>query len=114
MRICDWISDVCSSDLKIVQLGGKVLTASDSGGFILDPDGIDLEKIDWIKAHKTHRRERIEEYVEAFPGATFHAGKAQWRVPCDVALLSAPQNELMGARKSGGQGQGVSISEELR
>src|SRR3546814_3423318 len=96
MRICDWISDVCSSDLKIVQLGGKVLTASDSGGCILDPDGIDLEKIDWIKAHKTHRRGRIEEYVEAFPGATFHAGKTPWRVPCDVALPCATQNELLG------------------
>lgn len=81
---------------KIVQLGGKVLTVSDSGGFILDPDGITQEKIDWIKAHKTHRRGRIEEYVEAFPGATFHAGKTPWHVPCDVALPCATQNELLG------------------
>ena len=81
---------------KIVQLGGKVLTLSDSGGFIHDPDGIDQEKIDWVKTHKTHRRGRIEEYVEAFPKATFHAGKTPWGVPCDVALPCATQNELLG------------------
>ena len=81
---------------KIVQLGGKVLTLSDSGGFIHDPDGITQEKIDWVKTHKTHRRGRIEEYVEAFPNATFHAGKTPWGVPCDVALPCATQNELLG------------------
>ena len=81
---------------KIVQLGGKVLTLSDSGGFIHDPDGIDQEKIDWVKTHKTYRRGRIEEYVEAFPKATFHAGKTPWGVPCDVALPCATQNELLG------------------
>jgi Glutamate dehydrogenase/leucine dehydrogenase len=81
---------------KIVQLGGKVLTLSDSGGFIHDPDGIDQEKIDWVKTHKTHRRGRIEEYVEAFPNASFHAGKTPWGVPCDVALPCATQNELLG------------------
>jgi glutamate dehydrogenase (NADP+) len=81
---------------KIVQLGGKVLTLSDSGGYIHDPDGIDQEKIDWVKTHKTHRRGRIEEYVEVFPKATFHAGKTPWGVPCDVALPCATQNELLG------------------
>jgi len=81
---------------KVVQLGGKVLTLSDSGGFIHDPDGVTQEKIDWVKTHKTHRRGRIEEYVEAFPGATFTAGKTPWGVPCDVALPCATQNELLG------------------
>jgi glutamate dehydrogenase (NADP+) len=81
---------------KIVQLGGKVLTLSDSGGFIHDPDGITPEKIDWVKAHKTHRRGRIEEYVAEFPRATFTAGKTPWGVPCDVALPCATQNELLG------------------
>lgn len=81
---------------KIVQLGGKVLTLSDSGGFIHDPDGITQEKIDWVKAHKTHRRGRIEEYVSEYPGASFHAGKTPWHVPCDVALPCATQNELNG------------------
>lgn len=81
---------------KIVQLGGKVLTMSDSGGFIHDPDGINQEKIDWIKAHKTHRRGRIEEYVKEFKSATFHAGERPWGVKCDLALPCATQNELDG------------------
>ncbi len=86
---------------KIVQLGGKVLTLSDSGGFIHDPDGINQDKIDWVKTHKTHRRGRIEDYVEEFKGATFHQGATPWAVPCDVALPCATQNELLGddARK---------------
>jgi glutamate dehydrogenase (NADP+) len=81
---------------KIVQLGGKVLTLSDLGGFIHDPDGITQEKINWVKTHKTHRRGRIQDYVEAFPAATFHEGKTPWGVPCDVALPCATQNELLG------------------
>lgn len=81
---------------KIVQLGGKVLTLSDSGGFIHDPDGITQEKIDWVKAHKTHRRGRIEEYCEEFKSASFTAGKTPWGVKCDVALPCATQNELLG------------------
>lgn len=81
---------------KITQLGGKVLTLSDSAGFIHDPDGIGLDKINWVKAHKTHRRGRIEDYVAEYPGATFHAGKTPWAVPCDVALPCATQNELLG------------------
>ncbi|MBX9815155.1 MAG: NADP-specific glutamate dehydrogenase [Sphingomonas sp.] len=86
---------------KIVQFGGKVITLSDSGGFVHDPDGIDQEKIDWVKAHKTHRRGRLEDYVEAFPHARFHAGATPWGVACDVALPCATQNELDGddARK---------------
>jgi glutamate dehydrogenase (NADP+) len=82
---------------KLVQLGGKVLTLSDSGGFIHDPDGITQKKIDWVKAHKTHRRGRIEDYVEEFKGAEFHADKKPWAVPCDIALPCATQNELLGA-----------------
>ena len=81
---------------KIVQLGGKVLTLSDSGGFIHDPDGIDQEKIDWVKTHKTHRRGRIEDYVGEFRSATFIADKTPWGVPCDIALPCATQNELLG------------------
>ncbi|HEX8191542.1 MAG TPA: NADP-specific glutamate dehydrogenase [Allosphingosinicella sp.] len=82
---------------KIVQLGGKVLTLSDSEGFIHDPEGIDQEKIDWVKAHKTKRRGRISDYAERFKGATFHASQRPWSVPCDVALPCATQNELTGA-----------------
>ena len=79
---------------KIVQLGGKVVTLSDSGGFIHDPDGIDQEKIDWVKALKNERRGRISEYADRFTGASFHEGKRPWNVPCDVALPCATQNEL--------------------
>lgn len=81
---------------KINQLGGKVLTLSDSQGFIHDPDGIDLDKITWVKAHKTRRRGRIAEYVQEYGNATFHEGKTPWIVPCDVALPCATQNELLG------------------
>ena len=81
---------------KVVQLGGKVLTLSDSGGFIHDPAGIDQAKIDWVKVLKTKARGRIEDYVKEFPGSTFHAGKTPWGVPCDVALPCATQNELNG------------------
>jgi glutamate dehydrogenase (NADP+) len=81
---------------KMVQLGGKVLTLSDSGGFIHDPDGIDQEKIDWVKAHKTHRRGRIADYVDEFKGATFHEGETPWGVECDIAMPCATQNELLG------------------
>jgi glutamate dehydrogenase (NADP+) len=79
---------------KIVQLGGKPVTLSDSGGFIHDPAGLTQEKIDWVKAHKTHRRGRISEYVEEFKGASFHEGQRPWSVACDVALPCATQNEL--------------------
>ena len=79
---------------QIVKQGGKVLTLSDSGGFIHDPDGIDQEKIDWVKNHKTHTRGRISEYADHFVGASFHEGKRPWTVPCDLALPCATQNEL--------------------
>ncbi|GAA4820698.1 NADP-specific glutamate dehydrogenase [Sphingosinicella ginsenosidimutans] len=81
---------------KINQLGGKVLTLSDSEGFVHDPDGIDQEKINWVKAHKTRRRGRISEYADEFKNATFHAGQRPWGVECDVALPCATQNELLG------------------
>ncbi|GGD32162.1 NADP-specific glutamate dehydrogenase [Croceicoccus pelagius] len=81
---------------KILHLGGKPITLSDSGGFIHDPDGLTQEKIDWVKTHKTHRRGRIKDYVDAFKGATFHEGKTPWNVECDVALPCATQNELLG------------------
>jgi glutamate dehydrogenase (NADP+) len=81
---------------KVVQLGGKVLTLSDSQGFIHDPEGITQDKIDWVKTHKTKRHGRISEYAAEFKGATFHAGKTPWGVECDVALPCATQNELLG------------------
>ena len=81
---------------KINHLGGKVLTLSDSGGFIHDPDGIDAEKLAWVMELKNIRRGRIEEYAKQFKGAEFHQGKRPWAVPCDLALPCATQNELSG------------------
>jgi len=81
---------------KITQLGGKVLTLSDSGGFIHDPDGINQDKIDWVKDLKTNRRGRISEYTDHFTGSTFHEGARPWAVAADLALPCATQNELNG------------------
>ena len=76
---------------KIVQLGGKVLTMSDSGGYIYDPEGMTQEKIDWIKDHKTVRRGRISAYAQEFKGSEFHEGQRPWGVKCDLALPCATQ-----------------------
>jgi glutamate dehydrogenase (NADP+) len=81
---------------KVTMLGGKVVTLSDSDGFIHDPDGMTQEKIDWVKDLKNVRRGRISEYADKFAGSTFVAGKTPWGVPCDVALPCATQNELLG------------------
>lgn len=79
---------------QITKQGGKVLTFSDSGGFIHDPDGIDQEKIDWVKDLKNNKRGRISAYADHFSSATFHESKRPWIVPCDLALPCATQNEL--------------------
>ncbi|MDH5434149.1 MAG: NADP-specific glutamate dehydrogenase [Gammaproteobacteria bacterium] len=78
---------------KVIQLGGKVVTMSDSGGFIHDPDGIDADKLAYIIDLKTVRRGRIKEYAEKY-GCEYHAGKKPWSIPCDIALPCATQNEL--------------------
>ena len=80
---------------KVQQLGGKVLTMSDSSGFIHDPDGINEEKLAWVMDLKNNRRGRISEYVDKF-GGEFHEGKRPWSVPCDLAFPCATQNELDG------------------
>lgn len=76
---------------KALSLGGKVVTASDSSGFVYDPDGIDVET---LKQIKEVRRARISEYAKERPNATFYEGKKVWGVPCDIALPCATQNEL--------------------
>jgi glutamate dehydrogenase (NADP+) len=81
---------------KLIHLGAKPITLSDSGGFIHDPEGLTLEKVQWVKDHKTHRRGRISEYADHFTGAVFHPDATPWNVPCDVALPCATQNELLG------------------
>lgn len=79
---------------KLLELGGRVVTMSDSAGFIHDPKGIDPEKLAWIIDLKTNKRGRIREYVEAW-GGEFHEGKRPWGVPCDLAFPCATQNELV-------------------
>ncbi|WP_396591370.1 NADP-specific glutamate dehydrogenase [Allomuricauda sp. R78024] len=81
---------------KVLQLGGKVLTLSDSGGYIYDKDGIDAEKLTFIMDLKNNRRGRISEYADKYSSAEFHKGKTPWEVSCDVALPCATQNELNG------------------
>ncbi len=78
---------------KATALGAKVVTLSDSGGFIHDPDGIDDEKLAFVKDLKEVRRGRISEYAERF-GCAYHEGQRPWGVPCDVAFPCATQNEI--------------------
>ncbi|MCC7302584.1 MAG: NADP-specific glutamate dehydrogenase [Bacteroidia bacterium] len=80
---------------KINQLGGKVVTLSDSEGFIYDKNGINDEKLAWVMDLKNNRRGRIKEYAKKFK-AEFHSGKTPWGVRCDAAFPSATQNELNG------------------
>ena len=79
---------------KAISYGGKVLTMSDSGGFVHDPDGIDEEKLAWVMELKNTRRGRISEYTKKFKSASYHAGKRPWSVKCDIALPCATQNEI--------------------
>jgi glutamate dehydrogenase (NADP+) len=82
---------------KCIQLGARVLTLSDSSGYIHDPEGIDAAKLAWVMDLKNVRRGRIQEYVTQYPGATFHAGETPWGVKCDLAFPCATQNELHGS-----------------
>jgi glutamate dehydrogenase (NADP+) len=79
---------------KATQLGAKVITLSDSQGYILDSEGIDAEKLAWVMDLKNNRRGRIKEYVDQFPSASYHEGQRPWNVKCDIALPCATQNEL--------------------
>lgn len=81
---------------KVLQLGGKVLTLSDSGGHIYDKDGIDGEKLEFVMDLKNNKRGRISEYVKKYPSAEYRKGTPPWYVPCDIALPCATQNELDG------------------
>jgi glutamate dehydrogenase (NADP+) len=79
---------------KILDYGGKVVTMSDSNGFVHDPDGLDRDKLAYVMDLKNVRRGRMSDYVQKFPRATYHEGKRPWAVPCQVALPSATQNEI--------------------
>ena len=79
---------------KATELGGKVVTFSDSEGYIYDADGITAEKLAFVMELKNVKRGRISEYATKYPTAKFVAGKRPWEVKCDVALPCATQNEL--------------------
>ncbi len=78
---------------KVNHLGGKVVTLSDSSGFVHDPEGIDAAKLEYIIDLKQVRRGRIKEFADEYNSATFHEGRP-WSVPCDIALPCATQNEI--------------------
>jgi glutamate dehydrogenase (NADP+) len=82
---------------KIIQLGGKVITLSDSSGYILDSDGINKEKLAFVMDLKNNKRGRISAYVDTYTNAQFFANKTPWEQACDVAMPCATQNELSGS-----------------
>jgi len=81
---------------KANEFGGKVVTLSDSSGYIVDEDGITPEKLAYVFELKNERRGRIKEYADEYPSASYHEGTGVWSVPVDVALPCATQNELNG------------------
>jgi glutamate dehydrogenase (NADP+) len=103
---------------KLLHLGAKPVTLSDSGGFIHDPDGIDEEKLAWVMDLKNERRGRIMAYAERFPAASFTPAdpsddhNALWEVPADCAFPSATQNEINGKDAANLIGNGVRVVSE--
>ena len=79
---------------KVTELGGKVVTLSDSSGYIYDEEGIDADKLAFVMELKNVKRGRIHEYTEKYPNAKFFKGERPWNVTCQVALPCATQNEL--------------------
>ena len=80
---------------KLIQLGAKVVSLSDSGGTVYDKEGFDEEKLAWLMELKNVHRGRIREYAEKY-GAEYFEGKRPWHIPCDCAFPSATQNEVTG------------------
>ena len=79
---------------KAMRLGAKVLTLSDSDGFIYDPEGLNEEKMAYVFELKNVRRGRIKEYVRKYPQAQYFAGERPWKIACDIAMPCATQNEI--------------------
>ncbi len=82
---------------KINELGGKVVSLSDSHGTIYDPEGINAEKLAFVLELKNVKRGRIREYADKFPGVEYRQGQRPWSIKCDCAFPSATQNEISGA-----------------
>ena len=81
---------------KAIEMGAKVVTLSDSGGYIYDEAGIDTEKLEFVMDLKNNKRGRISEYVDKYSDAKYFDGETPWTVKCDIALPCATQNELDG------------------
>lgn len=79
---------------KAIEFGAKILTMSDSGGYIYDEDGIDQDKLSFVMTLKNEKRGRIKEYLDAYPKARYEEGKTPWHEKADIALPCATQNEL--------------------
>lgn len=79
---------------KAMRLGAKVVTLSDSDGFIYDPEGLNEEKLDFVLTLKNIRRGRIREYQQQYPQSEYFPNERPWRIPCDIALPCATQNEI--------------------
>lgn len=86
---------------KCTQMGAKVITMSDSSGYIHEPNGLSEDQLSWIQDLKNVRRGRISEFAEAHPSATFHAGERPWGVACEAAFPCATQNELNESEAKG-------------
>lgn len=82
---------------KVIHLGGKVVTVSDSSGFVYVPSGFDSEHLEFIKELKNVRRGRVKEIADKYEGVEFHEGQKPWDVKCEIALPCATQNELIEA-----------------
>ena len=82
---------------KAMRLGAKVVTLSDSDGFVYDPDGLTEEKLEYVMFLKNVRRGRISEYAQKYPSATYYPGERPWKIKCDIALPCATQNEIEAA-----------------
>ena len=98
---------------KATQLGARVVTLSDSSGYIHDPDGIDADKLDYVMELKNIFRGRIREYAERYPSATYQPGQRPWGEKCDIAMPCATQNELDGEDAKKLLANGVKIVAEV-
>jgi glutamate dehydrogenase (NADP+) len=97
---------------KATELGAKVITLSDSGGYILDESGIDAEKLAFVMELKNVKRGRISEYIKKYSSAKYFEGKRPWNEACDIALPCATQNELNGEEAKALVKNGVKVVAE--
>ena len=98
---------------KATELSAKVVTLSDSSGYIHDPEGISPEKLEYVMELKNIFRGRIKEYAEKYPSATYYPGERPWGVKCDIAMPCATQNELDGEDAKRLLANGVKVVAEV-